>query len=149
MWILILLRFSNLNMNMKSIDVNIKACLRLMLSAAFFIVLSVESAGAHGNKKSDILIGAHGWYGFDIENIRPTPLTYNGYMTYEASVGFQTDPAAENIYAVPGVGAGLDEPDTHFVLFVVILGNQGLGRFAGTHRAIFEIKFCHCSTSYR
>lgn len=84
---------------MKSIDVNIKACLRLMLSAAFFIVLSVESAGAHGNRKSDILIGAHGWYGFDIENIRPTPLTYNGYMTYEASVGFQTNPESGCQYA--------------------------------------------------
>lgn len=84
---------------MKSIDVNIKACLRLMLSAAFFIVLSVESAGAHGNKKSDILIGAHGWYGFDIENIRPQPLTYNGYMTYEASVGFQTNPESGCQYA--------------------------------------------------
>lgn len=84
---------------MKSIDVNIKACLRLMLSAAFFIVLSVESAGAHGNRKSDILIGAHGWYGFDIENIRPTPLTYNGYMTYEASVGFQTNPEGGCQYA--------------------------------------------------
>ena len=71
---------------------NLKACLRLVLLAAFFIAFSTADADARRNSKPDIIIGAHGWYGFDIEDIRPTPLTYNGYMTYETSVGFQTNP---------------------------------------------------------
>ena len=50
-------------------------------------------------KGEDLIISAHGWYGYDIENIRPEPLTHNGYMTYEAAVGFQTNPANGCQYA--------------------------------------------------
>lgn len=50
-------------------------------------------------KGSDIVISGHGWYGMDVENIRPSEIVSNGYMTYEASVGFQTNPESGCQYA--------------------------------------------------
>ena len=35
----------------------------------------------------------------DVENIRPSEIVSNGYMTYEASVGFQTNPESDCQYA--------------------------------------------------
>ncbi len=63
-------------------------------------LLAVSSMSyAQKIKGNDIVISAHGWYGYDIEDIRPTPLTSNGYMTYEAAVGFQTTPESGCQYA--------------------------------------------------
>lgn len=66
-----------------------------------FCGLAVVSGVSYGQtmKGSEVVISGHGWYGFDIEDIRPTPLTYNGYMTYEAAVGFQTTPESGCQYA--------------------------------------------------
>ena len=47
---------------------------------------------------SDLAVSAHGWYGYDIEQTRPGLQSY-GYMTYEAALGFQTDPAKGCPYA--------------------------------------------------
>ena len=44
-----------------------------------------------------MVILGHGWYGIDIEQTRPN-LKTPGYMTYEAAVGFQTDPSKGNFY---------------------------------------------------
>ena len=66
----------------------------------------------HGQKKSgpDVVISGHGWYGIDIEQTRPNLKSY-GYMTYEAAVGFQTNPADSCSYAhafgYPMISAGL------------------------------------------
>ena len=55
----------------------------------------------------------------------------------------KADAASENVHAVPGIRAGLQEPDVHVIFFVIIFGDQGLCRFAGTHGTIFEIKLGH------
>lgn len=48
---------------------------------------------AYGQKPDniDMAVAGHGWYGYDIEHSRPNQKSL-GYMTYEASVGFQTNP---------------------------------------------------------
>ena len=55
----------------------------------------------------------------------------------------QANAAAQNSGAVPGVCAGLDEPNLHVVFFVIVLGDQRLGGFAGAHGTVFEIKLRH------
>ena len=45
------------------------------------------------------------------------------------------------------IRAGLDEPDLQVVFFVIIFGDQSLGRLTGAHGTIFKIKLCHFSTS--
>ena len=107
MWIPISLIFNRLP-DMNVVD-TLKYRHRCFLVAAFFWVVfsSVANAGTgisvdarNGRTgKYDIVVGGHGWYGFDIEDIRPTPLTNNGYMTYEAAVGFQTKPGSGCQYA--------------------------------------------------
>lgn len=44
------------------------------------------------------MIQGQGWYGIDIEQTRPN-LKTTGYMTYEAGVGYQTNPADSSFYA--------------------------------------------------
>lgn len=46
----------------------------------------------------DLVISGHGWYGYDIEQSRPNLQSF-GYMTYEAALGLQTEPADSCIYA--------------------------------------------------
>ena len=46
----------------------------------------------------DMVVTAHGWYGTDMERTRPNLKAY-GYTTYEASVGFQTNPNDSSAYA--------------------------------------------------
>lgn len=81
----------------------------ILVIAALFALTEVSYA--QKIKGEDLIISAHGWYGYDIENIRPTPLTHNGYMTYEAAVGFQTNPANGCQYAeafgYPVINVGL------------------------------------------
>lgn len=62
-----------------------------------FILIPCGSC-AQDKKGSDIVLFGHGWYGMDIEQSRPN-MTSIGYMTYEAGVGFQTDPADSCLYA--------------------------------------------------
>lgn len=61
------------------------------------ILLSMPSF-AQKIGKSDLSVSAHGWYGYDIEKTRPG-LNSNGYMTYEAALGIQTNPEDGSKYA--------------------------------------------------
>ena len=63
----------------------------------FALLLSVPSF-AQKIGKSDLSVSAQGWYGYDIEKTRPG-LASNGYMTYEASLGIQTNPENGSKYA--------------------------------------------------
>lgn len=76
---------------MKKIFRNIFVSMILVLAAS-----GVCAGQQTGN--SDMVISGHGWYGFDLEKSRPELRSY-GYMTYEASLGFQTDPADSCAYA--------------------------------------------------
>lgn len=69
---------------------------RLLIIILF--VLSLGNAFAHNGKGKNIVISGQGWYGYDIEKLRPTQTTF-GYMTYDLGVGFQTEPEDGNIYA--------------------------------------------------
>ena len=84
--------------------------LYLIISLLTFILLPLVSQ-AQKSSTPDLIISAHGWYGFDIENIRHTEIVSNGYMTYEAAVGFQTNPANACQYAkafgFPVINVGL------------------------------------------
>lgn len=79
--------------------------------AAILILGALNCTIVYGQERqgSDILISGHGWYGVDIERTRPNLKSY-GYMTYEAAVGFQTDPADSCVYArafgYPMISAG-------------------------------------------
>lgn len=64
---------------------------------ALFVAASTPCFGQK-NDKSNLLVSGHGWYGYDMEQSRPELKSY-GYMTYEASLGFQTDPADSCAYA--------------------------------------------------
>ena len=69
---------------------------------ASLILLAVPvMADAQQTKESssNLVFSAAGWYGLDMEKIRPVELTNSGYMTYEASVGFQTRPEDNCQYA--------------------------------------------------
>lgn len=68
-------------------------------AAIITAVIISETAYAQHFDKSDLSVNLQGWYGIDIEDIRPTPLTRNGYMTYELAVGLQTKPEHECQYA--------------------------------------------------
>ena len=55
-------------------------------------------ANAQNVKGSNMVVSGQGWYGYDIEKLRPTQTSF-GYMTYDLSLGFQTEPENGNIYA--------------------------------------------------
>ena len=73
---------------------------KLEITLAFLICLLcfTEITDAQVRKGSDMVVSGHGWYGVDIEQTRPGLKSY-GYMTYEASVGFQTNPADSCAFA--------------------------------------------------
>lgn len=72
--------------------------LKAAVMAALLILAYVNAnAQAQNGKESNMVILGHGWYGIDIEQTRPN-LKTPGYMTYEAAVGFQTDPSKGNLY---------------------------------------------------
>ena len=58
---------------------------------SIFLALSAGTIYAQKFNASDIVITAHGWGGVDMERTRPNLKSY-GYMTYEASIGLQTNP---------------------------------------------------------
>ena len=69
------------------------------LSASLFLVSGLLYGQTSDKKPSKLVFSASGWYGADIELLRPVEMTRNGYMTYEAAVGFQTDPSDKCAYA--------------------------------------------------
>jgi hypothetical protein len=65
------------------------------------VLLAIMTSGlCHAQKidKSDLVISGHGWCGYDIEQLRSNMKSYT-YMTYEAAVGFQTEPEDGCAYA--------------------------------------------------
>jgi hypothetical protein len=58
-----------------------------------FSLLIAVTLNVHAQKfrTSDMMFTGHAWYGIDMERTRPNLRTY-GYMTYEASIGLQTNP---------------------------------------------------------
>lgn len=73
---------------------------KLEITLTFLICLLcfTEITDAQVRKGSDMVVSGHGWYGVDVEQTRPGLKSY-GYMTYEASVGFQTNPADSCAFA--------------------------------------------------
>ena len=71
----------------------------LSVLALLFLFTVLAQAQTSDKKASNLVFSASGWYGVDIELLRPIEMTHNGYMTYEASVGFQTDPSDKCAYA--------------------------------------------------
>lgn len=55
-------------------------------------------ANAQNVKGSNMVVSGQGWYGYDIEKLRPTQTSF-GYMTYDLALGFQTEPEKGNPYA--------------------------------------------------
>lgn len=71
----------------------------LTISIALISLISITDIQAQKRiTEDDLTFSAHGWYGFDIEMTRPNIRT-SGYMTYEAAVGFQTEPSDNCWYA--------------------------------------------------
>lgn len=72
----------------------------ILKSICITCLMLICSGISYGQKidKSDIVISGQGWYGFDIEQSRPN-LKSIGYMTYEAGIGFQTEPEDSCAYA--------------------------------------------------
>ena len=62
----------------------------IILTLTLFIAIAIPAQAQKFNAK-DLMFTGHGWYGVDMEKTRPNLKTY-GYMTYEASVGLQTNP---------------------------------------------------------
>lgn len=77
---------------------------------SFTVVLLLAAITSNAQSGPDIAITGHGWYGVDMEKSRPNQKTY-GYMTYEAGVGFQTNPEDGCVYArlfgYPMISVGL------------------------------------------
>ena len=65
----------------------------LIIKTIILSILLLSGGAAYGqeSKGSNLIVSGHGWYGLDMEKTRPNLASY-GYMTYEASVGVQTDP---------------------------------------------------------
>ena len=74
---------------------------RTFIKSFLVIVFCVAGTGityAQKVKSSDLTFAAHGWYGFDVEKIRPNLASF-GYMNYEVAVGFQQNPVDSCCYA--------------------------------------------------
>lgn len=68
--------------------------MRVSTRTIAFIFLSLATllqAQAQKFKAKDMVVTAQAWGGMDMEKTRPNLKSY-GYMTYEASIGFQTNP---------------------------------------------------------
>lgn len=53
---------------------------------------------AQKDAKSRLSVSGKGWYGYDMEHLRPNQKTYN-YMSYEVALGIQTHPEDSCAYA--------------------------------------------------
>ena len=61
------------------------------IALLFLLTATLFQAQAQKFKAKDMVVTAQAWGGMDMEKTRPNLKSY-GYMTYEASVGFQTNP---------------------------------------------------------
>ena len=68
------------------------------LTALIFSFAFIAQTQAQKFESKDMVITAHGWYGTDMERTRPNLKSY-GYMTYEASIGLQTNPNDGSVYS--------------------------------------------------
>ena len=75
-----------------------KCSIKYVFSLLALVLVASMPCFGQKNDKSNLVISGHGWYGYDIEQSRPELKSY-GYMTYEAAVGFQTDPSDKCAYA--------------------------------------------------
>lgn len=91
---------------------NIRTAILVALS-----ILSIGVANAQKFNASDIVITAHGWGGVDMERTRPNIKSY-GYMTYEASIGLQTNPNDGSCYS-----QAFGYPILSFGVSVATMGN--------------------------
>ena len=66
--------------------------------AALCLLVNVHHVDAQKFTKDDMSFSARTYYGHDIEQTRPGGTTWD-YLTYEASVGFQTNPEQDCPYA--------------------------------------------------
>lgn len=61
-------------------------------------VILLTAIKSNAQSGPDLSFTGHTWYGIDMEKTRPNLKSY-GYMTYEAGLGFQTNPSDSCIYA--------------------------------------------------
>ena len=61
------------------------------IALLFLLTATLFQAQAQKFKAKDMVVTAQAWGGMDMEKTRPNLKSY-GYMTYEASIGFQTNP---------------------------------------------------------
>jgi hypothetical protein len=98
-----------------------KKLLKICLMAVLLFPVAASAQDSKSNS-SNLVFSAGGWYGVDFELLRPVEMTHNGYMTYEASVGFQTDPSDECAYAqafgFPMLSVGFSVPNMADFKFV-------------------------------
>ena len=64
------------------------------------------------------------------------------FVEVDAGV-FQTDTGMDHVVSVPLVHPGLHQQGLLAPLLIVEPGHQSVGRFAGAHGPVFEIKLCH------
>ena len=74
-----------------------KNLIKAVIAFSFLFLFQMESQ-AQKLKAKDMVVTAHAWCGTDMERTRPNLKTYS-YMTYEAGVGFQTNPADSSAFA--------------------------------------------------
>lgn len=70
---------------------------RIVIALSLLFAFQLQ-AQAQKLRAKDMMFSAQGWYGTDIERTRPNLKTF-GYMTYEAGVGFQTNPQDSSAFA--------------------------------------------------
>jgi hypothetical protein len=95
---------------------------KIAFLTALFLMSGLMHAQSVDKKPSNLVFSASGWYGVDVELLRPIDMTHNGYMTYEASVGFQTDPSDKCAYSqafgFPMLSVGVFVANMHDFKFV-------------------------------
>lgn len=69
----------------------------LVFSVCFGMLFLCNTTHAQDNNDNRMLISGQGWYGYDLEQLRPQQAS-SCYMTYELALGFQTEPADSNLY---------------------------------------------------
>lgn len=93
------------------------------IAIVFLLVVPMLAHSQQMSKNpSKLVFSAGGWYGVDIELLRPIEMTHNGYMTYEAFVGFQSDPsdgcAYSHAFGFPMISFGISVADMSGFRFV-------------------------------
>ena len=69
----------------------------LAFSVCFGMLFLCNTTHAQDNNDNRMLISGQGWYGYDLEQLRPQQAS-SCYITYELALGFQTEPADSNLY---------------------------------------------------